>query len=222
MAILTESKIYKDGIDIVAGKDITDTQDTAINASNNASTALSNSERAVQTANEALNQTKVTTTQVFVDGKLKESVDFNSDPQEQINSKAGITETYRYDLVYDMTDLPVNALTAGIQGGVSITGLNLSKYAYLRVYAVLDKSNGAFNVDLRKTRRSVDLVAGYSYNGGLSMPIDTSFQNILTCMCRVNDSKTEFVVATTGYVNAGTYNERLNDNYFIYRIEGWY
>ena len=54
MAILTQSKIYRDGIDPVAGQDITDTQDTAINANNNATTALANSQTAVTTSQTAL------------------------------------------------------------------------------------------------------------------------------------------------------------------------
>lgn len=46
MAILEQSKTYIDGVDIVKGQDITDTQDTAINANRNATSA-------VETANTA-------------------------------------------------------------------------------------------------------------------------------------------------------------------------
>ena len=62
MAILEQSKTYIDGVDIVKGQDITDTQDTAINANRNATSA-------VETANTA--NTNATTAQT----KAQEALD---------------------------------------------------------------------------------------------------------------------------------------------------
>lgn len=57
MAILEQSKTYIDGVDIIRGQDITDTQDTAINANNNATTAVGEANSAKTLANNALPKT---------------------------------------------------------------------------------------------------------------------------------------------------------------------
>lgn len=54
MAILEQSKTYIDGVDIVKGQDITDTQDTAINANRNATSAVETANTASADAQNAI------------------------------------------------------------------------------------------------------------------------------------------------------------------------
>ena len=84
MAILEQSKTYIDGVDIVKGQDITDTQDTAINANNNATTALATANSANSNASTA--QTKANSAEATANNALNKA-----------NEAIGKIPTFTYD-----------------------------------------------------------------------------------------------------------------------------
>lgn len=88
MAILEQSKTYIDGVDIVKGQDITDTQDTAINANNNATTAQTTADGALQRSGGTMSGALVLTGGDAVSGVGNMQLDTNG----QITAK-GTTST---------------------------------------------------------------------------------------------------------------------------------
>ena len=142
----------------------------------------------------------------------------------EIIHKKDVADVEHIETIYSMSSSQsiINlGYTSGIIGGTEISGLDLSKYKRIKVYVTLDKTNGVFDIDLTKKVYSVQEV-GYSYVGGINTPIDLDLRLIYADICRVSDTKTAFKHYSSGYIatDTGTYNERNNSAYFVYKIEG--
>lgn len=127
-----------------------------------------------------------------------------------------IENTERVEVIYDNADQEkMLGKPDGLLGGESFTGLNLSKYKYLRIYSY---QLGLFLTTIAHI--SHDTASNFMCSGaGLS--VDQKV--IMTCQVTIDNSKTTLTNTHIGYYNTSGYvNRNSNASYFIYKIEGVY
>lgn len=145
---------------------------------------------------------------VRVDGVSKGYIDFDSNPQEQLNRKESV------EVIYDMDGgSPLDwGKTGGIVNGTTITGRDFSKYKRLRCFLKVGSQMPIVEIDLDVPDRIMS--AGDVYNGTDNAYYVESLGQLLISI-NVSKDKTS--------IEAGVYYSSLgNSTYFIYKIEGVY
>lgn len=125
--------------------------------------------------------------------------------------------TDKCEIVYDMssTDSTLNwGYTSGIQGSVSVSGKDFSKYKKLRYYCSRYGFVSIGIIDLEGVQRQE------AYRSkSTQADVESSTNYVTTFTVSVNSEKTSFKVDSV-YQNTGGKNN--NTGYYIYKIEGVY
>lgn len=125
----------------------------------------------------------------------------------------------RTEVVYDMTSSDVNknwGYTSGIQGGVTVSGKDFSKYKVLRVY--VNYANTITQIGDIDMNLLVDNTYRVAQRCGTQ---SISNANFYFSNSYVNNSKTSFTHDGVGYISGTTINLRnSNGDYIVYKIEG--
>lgn len=127
-----------------------------------------------------------------------------------------LNKTEKVETIYDTSDSEkMLGKPGGLLGGESFTGLDLSKYKYLRIYSY---QLGLFLTTIAHISHdtSVNFICS-----GAGLSVDQKV--IMTCQVTIDNSKTTLTNTHIGYYNTSGYvNRNANASYFIYKIEGVY
>lgn len=130
----------------------------------------------------------------------------------------------KVELVFDKTTKYIfngTAYTGGIQGGVTVSGFDLSKYSALRITYHF---NNQIAIDYMPLTHAVNVRVedGFKYaKGTIASATDTPANAHCYAITLVSDDKTQLKLAQIGFVKDGTANTRENVTYWaITRIEG--
>lgn len=125
----------------------------------------------------------------------------------------------RTEVVYDMTSSDSHknwGYHNGIQGGVTVSGKDFSKYKVLRVY--VNYANTVTQIEDIDMNLLVDNKYFIAQRCGTQ---STSNANFYFSNSYVNSSKSSFTHDGIGYISGTTVNLRnSNDDYIVYKIEG--
>lgn len=169
---------------------------------NNAFYAVEKSEEALEKANSAFEGNG---TIVRVDGVPQAYIDFDSDPQAQLD------KAERTEVIYDMdSGSPLDwGKTGGIANGGSVSGKDFSKYKRLRCYLRCGSQFPVVEVDLTAPSR---ILSGGNYNGTDNSYYVESLGQLLVSIT-VSGDKTSISVSAK-------YSSQSANDFLIYRIEG--
>ena len=130
----------------------------------------------------------------------------------------------KVQLVYDKTTKCIingTAYTGGIQGGVTVSGFDLSKYSALRITYHF---NNQIAIDYMPLTHAVNVRVedGFKYaKGTIASATDTPATATTYAITLVSDDKTQLKLSQIGFIKDGVANTRTGVTYWaITRIEG--